>query len=69
METKIYRIYKKDGRIKFAGTDLPSFFNSLKDAVVNCDFDKGENIYEYSLQCQCILWEVCVDKRYLEMES
>lgn len=60
-----YRIYRADGRIKFAGTDYPSFFTDLKKAVEKCDFDKGETVHEYCTKYQSRLWEVCVDKRYL----
>lgn len=60
-----YRIYRADGRIKFAGTDHPSFFTNLKKAVEKCDFDKGETVHEYCTKYQSRLWEVCVDKRYL----
>ncbi len=60
-----YRIYKQDDRIKFAGTDKPSFFNSLRKAVEECDFEAGEKVYEYCTQSQSRLWEMCVNKSYL----
>lgn len=64
-----YRIYKPNGRIKFAGTEEESFFFSLRIAVEKCDFDKGEKIFEYCLKYQRQLWEVCVDKRYIENQT
>lgn len=61
-----YRIYTPQFTVKFAGTDSASFFNDLKTAVEKTDFDKGETIYEYCMKTQRPLWEIMVDKRYLE---
>ncbi len=46
-------------------TDKPSFFNSLRKAVEECDFEAGEKVYEYCTQSQSRLWEMCVNKSYL----
>jgi len=52
-----YRIIRADGRIKFAGTDNPSWFNDLEKARKLCDTTKNESIYEYDYEGRQ-LWEV-----------
>jgi hypothetical protein len=52
-----YRIYTSDYRIKFAGTDSPSFL-TLELARSLVDYSKDEKIYEYDLEYQSRLWEV-----------
>jgi hypothetical protein len=61
----IYRIYKQNGNIKFAGTESPSYFDSLKEAVEKCDFDKGEKVWEYSMFTHTPMWEMLVNKEFL----
>lgn len=50
-----YRIIKKDGRIKNAGTDKPSYF-TLQQAMQIVNRKDGETIYEYNGGDR--LWEV-----------
>jgi len=55
MDKIVYRIITSDRKIKFAGTDRPSWFN-LKAARELCDRTKGEKIYESN--GVDLLWEV-----------
>lgn len=64
-----YRIYTQDDRIKFAGTDQPSFFSSLEKAVEACDFDNWEKVYEYCMLTNRRRAEVCVNKSFLKKET
>jgi hypothetical protein len=57
---KRYRILKPDMRIKYAGTDSPSWFFSLDEAKKHVDYSKGEMIYEYDINGDR-LWEVLAD--------
>lgn len=50
-----YRILTADRRIKFAGTDEPSWLN-LSDA--KSKVEKGEMIYLYCMKTMQPLWEV-----------
>ena len=52
----IYRIVKQDRKIKYAGTDKPSWL-SLEMAKDLVDYDKGEAIYEFNAGGDP-LWEV-----------
>jgi len=55
--TKVnYRIHKADGRIKYAGTDSPSWL-TLEMARQLVNESKGEKIYEYDYN-RNPLWEV-----------
>lgn len=57
MKSKLYRIITADGRIKFAGTDSPSWFVSLE--AVKPNLSKGDTVYEYD-QNGNKLWEVFI---------
>jgi hypothetical protein len=50
-----YRIFTADGRVKYAGTDSPSWF-TLDKARELVNRDKGETIYENNGVDN--LWEV-----------
>lgn len=50
-----FRIVTNDRRIKFAGTDFPSWFN-LADAKKLVNYSDGEMIYESD--GMTLLWEV-----------
>lgn len=47
-KTFLYRIHKKDGRIKHAGTGKDSWFNSLDDARKDVNYEDGERIFQYA---------------------
>jgi hypothetical protein len=51
-----YRILTADGRIKFAGTDQPSWLSRVKAAIA-ADTRNGEMICEYDRRCE-LLWEL-----------
>lgn len=51
-----HRILTKDYRIKYAGTDMPSWL-SLEKARELVDYSKGEMIYLFD-DCGERLWEV-----------
>ena len=51
-----YRILTADGRIKYAGTNYPSWLN-LESARLKVDYSKGEMIYEYDREHNA-LWEI-----------
>jgi hypothetical protein len=51
-----YRIITADQKIKFAGTDRPSWL-TLEQAKSEIDYSKGEMIYEYDKSGNR-LWEV-----------
>jgi hypothetical protein len=55
-----YRILTQNGRIKYAGTNNPSWF-TLENAKKVVDQSKGEMIYEYCLKTMEPLWEVLVN--------
>lgn len=42
-----YRILTSEGRIKFTGSEIGSWF-SLESARVMVDYSKGEMIYEFN---------------------
>ena len=49
-----YRIQTVDNKIKFAGTDKGSWFNTLEDAKKEAD--NNDSIYEYE---NCVkMWEI-----------
>lgn len=50
-----YRILTQDRKIKYAGTDHPSWF-TLAEAKCRVDYTKGEKIIEHD--GVNILWEV-----------
>lgn len=50
-----YRIRTKDNRIKYAGTDRPSWF-TLSKAREIVNYSQGENIVEHN--SMEVLWEV-----------
>lgn len=54
-KTPRYRIQTKDGRMKFAGTDRPSWYN-LENARKVVNYDNGERIIEHD--GVNILWEI-----------
>lgn len=54
-----YRIIKSNGRVKYAGTGMPSWF-TLDKAKQNVDYSQGEMIYEYDNNGER-LYEVFVD--------
>jgi hypothetical protein len=58
MNKAVYRIIKANGNVKYAGTDMPSWFN-LENAQKFADKSNGEKIFEYDLKYQRALWEVC----------
>lgn len=58
-----FRVYTKDRKIKFAGTDHPSFFNTAEQAAAVASFEDGDKVYEYSLIHQRPLWEVCINHK------
>lgn len=51
-----FRILTSDRRIRFAGTDKPSWL-TLEQAKELVDYSKGEMIYEYNDQGER-LWEI-----------
>lgn len=52
-----YRILTKDRKIKFAGTDNPSWF-TLQKAKQVVNYSNGEMIYEYDLETMQPKWEI-----------
>jgi hypothetical protein len=57
MKTARYRILTLEGKIKFAGTGLDSWFFSLETAKKNTNYSEGDSIYEYNHNGDR-LWEV-----------
>jgi hypothetical protein len=53
----MYRIIKPDGRIRYAGTDMPSWFKTL-DACKQ-HMHNGDTVYQYNVAGDK-LWEVLV---------
>jgi hypothetical protein len=51
-----YRIITADQKIKFAGTDQPSWLTEIKAAIA-ADTRNGEMIYQYNEKCEP-LWEI-----------
>lgn len=51
-----YRIHKKCGRIKYAGTGIDSWF-TLEDAKKDVDYSAGEMIMEYNMKTMEPMWE------------
>jgi hypothetical protein len=52
----IYRIITKEGNVKFAGTDFPSWL-TLDRARENAE--DGDKIYEFDTATMRQMWEVC----------
>jgi N-6 DNA Methylase len=57
---QLYRIFKDNERIKFAGTDYPSFFSDLDLAIEKTDWRAGEKIYEWDNDSDRRMGEVLV---------
>jgi hypothetical protein len=51
-----YRILTADYKIKFTGTDNPSWF-TIEAAKSLVDYSKGEKIYEYNSKGER-MWEI-----------
>lgn len=51
-----YRIIKANGNVKFAGSDMPSWF-TLENARKYAE--EGDKIFEFDMKYQKALWEVC----------
>jgi hypothetical protein len=64
-----FRVYLKDGKIKFSGTDKPSFFNTIEEAIESADFEEGDTVHEYSLEFQQPFGEIMVNKDYLKGQA
>jgi hypothetical protein len=56
-DKKTYRILTANRRIKYAGTDKPSFL-SLEQAKKLVNYKKGEMIYQWDIKNQEPLWEI-----------
>jgi len=52
-----YRILTKEYKVKYAGSDMPSWF-SLEKAKELVDYSAGEMIYEYNMDTMTRMFEV-----------